>query len=156
MSIRCPPWDRGVPCGILDFVEDREIASRIRARIQANPGTVIAAYLHGSAARGGMRPDSDVDVAVLLREPLPLGAEALCQPLASALEKDLGQPVDLTVLNLAPPDLVHRVLRDEALIVELDRSARIRFEVRTRNEYFDVRPRLDEYRQLSPSVRDRR
>jgi hypothetical protein len=53
------------------------------------------------------------------------------------------------VLNTAPPDLVHRVLRDGVLVLERDASARIRFEVRARNEYFDLRPRLDEYRRIS-------
>jgi uncharacterized protein len=50
------------------------------------------------------------------------------------------------VLNEAPADLVHRVLRDGQLIFEADRSARIRFEVRRRNEYFDLLPILTEYR----------
>jgi hypothetical protein len=31
-------------------------------------------------------------------------------------------------------------------LVERDRSARIRFEVRSRNDYFDMQPIRDEYR----------
>jgi len=45
-------------------------------------------------------------------------------------------------------DLVHRVLRDSLLLAERDRSARIRFEVRSRNEYFDLLPFLRRYRRL--------
>ncbi len=41
-------------------------------------------------------------------------------------------------LNRASADLVHRVLRDGRLVLDRDRAARIRFEVRSRNEYFDM------------------
>ena len=49
-------------------------------------------------------------------------------------------------MNGAPVDLVHRILRDGRLLVERDRSARIAFEVRARNEYFDLLPMLRLYR----------
>ena len=129
-------------------VSKQEIQRRIQQFLGAHPSGVLAAYLHGSAARHQMRPDSDIDVAVLLGEPVPSGSTALGQSLAADLESALGRLVDLTVLNLAPPDLIHRVLCNESLIFDCDPSARIRFEVRARNEYFDVRPRLDEYRRL--------
>ena len=55
--------------------------------------------------------------------------------------------MDLVVLNRAPADLIHRVLRDGILVLDLDPSARIRFEVRARNEYFVLLPHLrDELR----------
>ena len=41
------------------------------------------------------------------------------------LEALLGRPVDLIVLNRAPIDLVHRVLRDGEIVCETDRRARI-------------------------------
>lgn len=121
----------------------------MRAVVAADPRDIVAAYLYGSAARGTARDGSDVDVAILLRESPHPRLEALCLDLEGELERDLGLPVDLLVLNTAPPDLVHRVLRDGVLVLERDASARIRFEVRARNEYFDLRPRLDEYRRIS-------
>jgi uncharacterized protein len=66
--------------------------------------------------------------------------------LAGDLEALLSHRVDLVVLNTAPVDLVRRVLLDGKLIAEMDRSTRIAFEVRTRNEYFDLLPYLNEYR----------
>jgi hypothetical protein len=39
-----------------------------------------------------------------------------------------------------PAGLVHRVLRDERLLLERDRSDRIAFEARRRNEYLDLLP----------------
>jgi len=58
----------------------------------------------------------------------------------------------VVVLNDAPADLVHRVLRDGVLVLETDRSARIRFEVAKRNEYFDLLPILRRYRRLEVSA----
>ena len=60
----------------------------------------------------------------------------------------LGLPVQVVVLNTAPVDLVHRVLRDGRLLIDIDPSARVRFEVKARNEYFDLLPVLRRYRQL--------
>jgi hypothetical protein len=48
--------------------------------------------------------------------------------------------VQVVALNRASADLVHRVLRDGRLVLDRDRSARIRFEVRSRNQYFDMAP----------------
>jgi predicted nucleotidyltransferase len=106
----------------------------------------VAGYVFGSVARGEARPDSDVDVAVLFRT-VPAGTlDALALDLRDRLEARVGCAVDLTVLNAAPSDLVHRVLRDGVLVAEGDAAARVEFEVRARNEYFDLKPYLDEYR----------
>jgi predicted nucleotidyltransferase len=110
--------------------------------------SVRAAYLFGSVARAAAGPESDVDVAVLLGggEPRELQREGL--RIEGELERRVGRAVQVVVLNLAPVDLVHRVLRDSVLLSEADRSARIRFEVRARNEYFDLLPFLRRYRRL--------
>jgi predicted nucleotidyltransferase len=105
-----------------------------------------AVYLFGSVARGEERPDSDVDVAVLYGKPVEPGLAGLKLALAGDLEERLGRRVDLVVLDSQSPDFIHRVLRDGMLVVENNRSARIRFEVTARNEYFDVLPVLREYR----------
>jgi predicted nucleotidyltransferase len=109
------------------------------------PG-LAAAYLFGSFGRGEPRAASDVDVGLLYsHSPSPTLND---QPFLAAaeLEKLLGRPVDLVVLNTAPVDLVHRVLRDGVLVVQPDPSARIAFEVRARSQYFDLLPILRLYR----------
>jgi len=68
--------------------------------------------------------------------------------LADRLDALLGLEVDLVVLNTAPPDLAHRVLRDGLLLLDRDRSARIRFEVQSRNEYLDLAPLRRLYRRM--------
>ena len=112
----------------------------------AGRGDVVAVYLFGSRARGTERASSDVDLAVLYRAAPPAGLEALSLPLEGELEAALRVPTQVLTLNLAPPEVIHRVLRDSVLLLERDASQRVAFEVRARNEYFDVRPHLDEYR----------
>jgi hypothetical protein len=60
--------------------------------------------------------------------------------------------VDLLVLNRAPVDLIHRVLRDGILLHDRHPAARIRFEVKARNEYFDLLPYLRQYRRSTRSA----
>jgi predicted nucleotidyltransferase len=112
----------------------------------------VAVYLFGSVARGDAHRDSDVDLAVLLREDPPRTLDGLGLDLADGLQAELGVPVLVVVLNTAPCDLIHRVLRDGRLLVDRDPSARIRFEVRARNEYFDLKPVLDRYRRGRPET----
>jgi uncharacterized protein len=107
---------------------------------------VAAVYLFGSVARGTEREDSDVDVGVLYVVSPPPALDGGPLDLEADLEARLGRPVQLVVLNTAPADLRIRVLRAERLVVDRDRSARIRFEVATRNEFFDLEPILIRYR----------
>lgn len=122
------------------------IVDLLREYFAEHPAELIAAYLFGSVARGGAGASSDADVAVLLgRRP---ASTLMDQPydLADDLRGLLRRQVDLVVLDAAPPDLVHRVLRDGILLVDRDRSRRVRFEVSARNAYFDLKPFLDRYR----------
>jgi predicted nucleotidyltransferase len=89
-----------------------------------------------------------VDVAILYSDGPPPTLDSPALALEGELERLLGQPVEVVVLNSAPVDLVHRVLRDGRLLFEGNRSARIAFEVRARNEYFDLLPFLLRYRKL--------
>lgn len=136
------------PAAILSPVEDRIVESRLREYFAKRPSDVVAAYLFGSFGRGTAGPESDVDVAVLYSRSLPstLDSPALTQE--GDLERILGRPSQVIALNGAPADLVHRVLRDGRLVFEGNRSARIAFEVKSRNEYFDLLPFLRRYRKL--------
>jgi predicted nucleotidyltransferase len=122
------------------------------ARLAEVPG-LVAAYLFGSHARGEAKPASDVDVALWMRS-APTKLDDLQLDLAADLERELGAPVDVVILNGAPSDLVHRVLRDGVLLVERDRSARVRLEVRARNDYFDLLPLRTAYRAARHGVRE--
>jgi len=125
----------------------RDIVDRLKRFFDAHVGDDLAcAYLFGSLARGSEHAHSDVDVAVLAHKDPKSRDDALRLDLADKLEAVLSRPVDLVVLHQAPVDLVHRVLRDGILVSEKDRSKRVQFEVRVRNEYFDLLPYLRQYR----------
>ena len=125
---------------------------RLRRAFEGREQGIAAACLFGGIARGESRADSGLDVAVRL-EPAP--ERGTCESprldLGVALESEPGREIDLVVLDHAPPDLSHRALRNAILVTESDPSARVRFEVRARNESFDLKPYLDEYRH-APAV----
>jgi len=127
---------------------DRDVlGSRIAelVRVDDRFTGLVALYLFGSHGRGEAKPSSDVDLGIWLHG-APKTLDDLKLDLAEDMQRALGLPVDLVILNGAPSDLVHRVLRDGILVVERDRAARVRFEVRARNEFFDLQRIRDEYR----------
>lgn len=131
------------PRGYNAFVASAEydaVLIALREYFTQPPAGTAAVYLFGSVARGDSSPASDVDVAILFEQDPPRTLEGLHTALSDDLQARLGRRVDLVVLNHASPDLVHRVLRDSILVCERNRSARVRFEVRLRNEYFDMEP----------------
>lgn len=110
--------------------------------------SIVCAYLYGSRARGTARPDSDVDVAVLLDSPGPNERVDLEARLCVVLRRE----VQVVLLDSAPADLVRRVLRDGILLVDRDRARRLTVEVKKRNEYFDMTPIWRRIRRLPPGV----
>ena len=127
-------------------MSNESLDSQLSRALAGFPAGVVAAYLFGSEARGDATGASDLDIAILLRGQHLATLESGGFDLAARLETALGRPVDLVILNGAPVDLVARVLRDGRLLLDRDRSARIRFEVQARNEYFDLLPYLRRYR----------
>ena len=119
---------------------------RLREYFAGDHEGIAAAYLFGSVARGTAGPGSDVDVAVLYEVNPPATLEGLPLDVEGELERTLGLPVQVVLLNASPPDLVHHVLRDARLLLDRNPAARIEFEVRARNEFFDLQPVLERYR----------
>src|SRR5829696_7073944 len=109
---------------------DREaLISKLHDRLAETGPELVAAWLYGSFARGTQRKDSDVDIALLLREPPGIELDNPASRLEIALEEVLGREVQAVVANSAPPDLLHRVFRDGVLLLDRDRRFRILFEV---------------------------
>jgi predicted nucleotidyltransferase len=129
-----------------------EMLRQLREFFSCHREGLVCVYLYGSTARGEARQQSDVDLAVLYAQDPPPTFDGLGLALGSTLERYLGRPVDLLVLNRAPVDLTHRVLRDGVLVYDHDPSARICFEVQARNAYFDLLPYLRQYRRTTRSA----
>ena len=119
--------------------ETDAIIATLRSELHAEPD-IVAAYLYGSVARGTQRFDSDVDVALLLDSDPPDTLESLRLDLAARIEEKTGQPVQIVILNRTPCDLAHRVRRDGQLLIDRAPRRRIAWEVKSRNEYFDMEP----------------
>ena len=111
---------------------------------------VLAAYVFGSVASGRERPDSDIDVAVLV-DTSSIPEDLLHYRLQ--LMAELGQvlkrsDLELVVLNEAPPALAQNAISKGKLIFERSRSARIRFQIRTFNAFLDTKPMRDYHLQV--------
>lgn len=130
-------------------MDTHSVVEALRAYFDTRSDGIVCAWLFGSVARGTARPDSDVDIAILCERDPPPTLDASAPAMGGDIEAATGLPVDLVILNRAPVDLIHRVLRDGVLLVERDRDARVRFEVKARNEYFDLKPHLDRYRRVA-------
>ena len=113
------------------------------ARYFAAVPQVTTVYLFGSRASGRARAGSDVDIAVLFVPGLP-ELERFDAKLTFAV--DLSRltrlEFDVVDLNSAPPRLKYAVRQNNILVVNKDNAYRVAFEVKSRREYFDLKPRL--------------
>jgi len=127
----------------------------LAAYLTAQPD-VLAAYLFGSYARGDARPDSDVDLAVLLSTTDEMERFERRLGLIGAVGEVLGRrSADVVVLNDAPPLLTHQVLTHGRLIAERDRMARVDFEVQAGKIYADLQPMYEYFsRDLFQKIRE--
>ncbi len=121
-----------------------ELESRLVAALTPR-AEVLEAYLFGSHAAGSAQPHSDVDVAVFVDESRcpPGSIYGYTADLTTVLMAALGlNPIDLVVLNHAPPLLYHRVLRDGSRILARDLHATTTREGYALSRYCDFVPQL--------------
>jgi predicted nucleotidyltransferase len=111
---------------------------------------VMFAYLHGSVLT--KNNPRDIDIAVYLYpkifDQLSRNGEislSFAIPLEIDLEELLKRKVDVQVLNRAPLSFRYRLISDGILIVDKDSNLRSDFEYLSRVEYFDFKPRRNEY-----------
>lgn len=131
--VNCPQQRPGGRCqkAVSDMELDRET---IAALVQHLEGCLQpqAIYLFGSAAHGGLRPDSDVDVAVLTATRLADGERyELAADLAGICRRD----VDLIDLGSATTVLQAQVVAKGRLIAEEVPLARALFAMRALKAY---------------------
>lgn len=119
------------------------------------------ALLFGSAARDALRPDSDVDIAILPANPsLSLQDEL---DLQARLAKAAQREVDLVRLDRASPLLRWRAAKEGVVLLAEPARELVRFRARAGIEHADLEPQMARARELlrrrlagraSPAVAD--
>lgn len=105
--------------------------------LEAQP-EVLAAIVFGSAAAGRLRPESDIDLALLFAEG-GMPDELAALELRGELEQRAARDVDLIVLNRAPTVLAFQAVKKGQLIFCRDPRAFERYAVRLISEYADFK-----------------
>jgi predicted nucleotidyltransferase len=113
---------------------------RLSAGLLAGPPLRFA-MLFGSAAKGTMRADSDVDVAIYPQDSsLPLATELALQ---TELTRLCGRDVDLIRLDRAQTLVCWQVVRYGRLLIEQVPFSASRFTAHAIGEYLDFAPAFD-------------
>lgn len=100
-----------------------------------------AVYVYGSFARGDERPDSDLDLAVLLAPGARLPDKLA---LISKVSQQVGRDVDIVNLREAGLDLVHELLQHgEPLLVRRAADVLV-WEAERMTDYAEFNPRRSE------------
>ena len=103
-------------------------------KILESVGNVQFAYLFGSYAKGEQTKNSDVDIALYLKNDSFDAKLSIHHTLQRALQKE----VDLVVLNRARNyDLLGDILEDGVLLKESEDDSRVMFELQKEHEIKD-------------------
>jgi predicted nucleotidyltransferase len=110
------------------------LQKRLRAVVDAHPDVRLA-YVFGSAARGDLRADSDLDVAV--RFAVRPTLERLAA-LTDDLQRAAGRSADVVDLDAAQPLLLREVVKEGRLLFAASDEERISFETGALARYADT------------------
>jgi predicted nucleotidyltransferase len=113
---------------------------------------ILFAYLYGSYVHKLQHLESDIDVGVYLRRANMDGylrkEKELTGNLIAMLQTD---KIDLRVINTAPFLLQYQIIKEGMLIFVRDLSEKVDFETRVMNRFFELKPYLEEYKQMLSS-----
>ena len=126
-------------------MDDHALIEHIRKSVPS----LIALYRFGAQAKGTTRPDSDIDLAVLARDPIPnLQRFELAQELAVQLHCD----VDLVDLRNASTVMRMQVLSTGTCLDTQNESVRREFEMYAYSDYARLN---EERRELVKGITER-
>ncbi|NLM96954.1 MAG: nucleotidyltransferase domain-containing protein [Halanaerobiaceae bacterium] len=101
---------------------------------------IIFAYIFGSYVQGKVRTDSDIDIAIYLKDKMDIDDYLeIKMQLSEACKKE----VDLIILNDSTPLLKYQIYKNHILLFTRDKSIESRFKVKTLFEYTDMKRYLD-------------
>lgn len=111
------------------------------------PPEIIAIYIFGSAVKGKMRTDSDLDIGILpvfnLKNMDKLILISKIEGIFSSILKEINLNIQVSVLEMrgkyVPLMLLYKIIVDGVLIYERDSNQRIEFENSVKQDYFDFK-----------------
>jgi hypothetical protein len=122
-----------------------DLANKLAIALAALP-EVEAAYLFGSQAGGRARPESDIDLAILVTPGAATDPRAELARLFDRLGRVVrSDRLDVVLLNGAPSLLRHRVVSRGRLLFAREARTRIRFVARTIQDYQDMEVRRERF-----------
>ncbi|MBI4955825.1 MAG: nucleotidyltransferase domain-containing protein [Myxococcales bacterium] len=122
----------------------REVNPGEIGRVLSHCPRIAAAWVFGSVARGEARPNSDLDLAVLLcGEEQPGDARTLLEVSVELERYSPSGRVDIVILGPQGAVLRHRIVSEGLLVLDADRDRRLEFEERTVRDYLDWKPTHD-------------
>lgn len=123
------------------------VAAKIRPAL-TDCEEIVAAYLFGSVASGCMRPDSDIDIALLLdQEATPFDPKKVHERLTSSLSRVLRGDVHLLILNDASYLARTQVFSKGELLYVRDRGQLARFRMTSFALFAEFAPYLHKTRE---------
>lgn len=122
----------------MDLAKD---LSRVTKYFAKRP-EVSALYIFGSAVTGRELAESDLDIAVLIDDRKMGGRifESFKKAYYTASPTFSIRPVDIVILNTAPPFLKHRIIKTGKVLFDRNKRLRTRFAANAIIEYLDYKP----------------
>lgn len=110
------------------------LLERITRHLEDGCREAVAAYLFGSFTDTGSF--SDIDIGLLMKEIPPDPTEFELEQEAN-LERKIGYPVDIRILNAAPAGFCFEAISAKQLLIDRDPDYRADFEGYMLKKYFD-------------------
>ena len=128
------------------MIINKEVEKKLDEFFQGEK-TIACSYLFGSRIKGKAREKSDIDVAILFEEGIPL-MKRFDKRLEYAYRlQELFDGVEVDVVDLESCDLyfIYQVLCHKKIVHEKNRYRRVSFEVTHRKKYFDMKQFYNTY-----------
>ncbi len=101
---------------------------------------IIFAYIFGSYAQNKIREDSDIDIAIYLKNKLDIDTYL---EIKMELSEATKREVDVVILNDATPLLKYEIYKNNILLFTRDETIESNYKVKTLFEYDDMKKYLD-------------
>ena len=110
---------------------------------------ILVVYLYGSYAIGNATSQSDIDIAVVISDNNKSNMLLEESRLNEELNYKSKFPVQIAILNTKSPLFRFKAIAPRQVLFSKDENLRVAFEVRTFNEYFDIKRYLEENYQVA-------